>query len=100
MKLTNEFDPIRQWAFDKGILSNGDKKTQALKLQEEAGELAKAVIENNQVEVVDAIGDIAVVLTSLAHFFGVSIELCINSAYKEIANRKGKMADGTFIREK
>lgn len=66
MKLTNEFEPIRQWAIDKGIFENGDIKTQSLKLAEETGELAKAVIEKNKEEVRDAIGDCVVVLTSLA----------------------------------
>ena len=37
-----------------------------LKLQEEAGELAKALLKNDQPEIVDAIGDMVVVLTNLA----------------------------------
>ena len=37
MILNNEFEPIRDWAKDKGILDNGDPKTQYLKLMEEAG---------------------------------------------------------------
>ena len=66
MLLTNEFDTVRQWAFDRGIYQSGDVKTQIIKLQEEVGELAKAILANNRDEVVDAIGDCVIVLTNLA----------------------------------
>ena len=99
MKLKNEFNPIRKWANDKGILSKGDIKTQYVKFQEEAGELAKAIINNDNAEIIDAIGDCIVVLTSIAYFNGTSIEDCINSAYEVIAQRNGKMINGTFIKE-
>ena len=35
MRLTNEFEPIRQWAQERGLYAKGDPKTQALKLVEE-----------------------------------------------------------------
>ena len=62
------FDNIRHWAKEKGIYDKGDIKTQYVKLQEEAGELAKAIINNDNDEIIDAIGDCVVVLTSIAHF--------------------------------
>lgn len=99
MKLTNEFESIREWAKQKGIFEKGDIKTQYVKFQEEAGELAKAIINKDNTEIIDAIGDCIVVLTSVAHFNGTSIEECINSAYQVIANRKGKMVNGSFIKE-
>ena len=46
-----------------------------------------------------AIGDMVVVLTNLAHLNAMSIEECIHSAYNEIKNRKGKMQNGTFVKE-
>ena len=100
MKLTNEFEPIRIWATEKGILSKGDIKTQYVKFQEEAGELAKAIINNDDAEIIDAIGDCIVVLTSIARFNGTDIEECINSAYNVIAKRKGSMVNGSFIKQK
>jgi NTP pyrophosphatase (non-canonical NTP hydrolase) len=99
MKLTNEFAPIREWAKAKGILSNGDERTQYVKLQEEAGELAKALLNNDQFEVIDAIGDCVVVLTNLAALRGVTIEDCVNTSYNVIAKRSGKMVDGAFIKD-
>jgi NTP pyrophosphatase (non-canonical NTP hydrolase) len=66
---------------------------------EEAGELAKAILKNDHVEFVDAIGDCVVVLTNLAKLNGYNIEDCINSAYDVIAKRKGTMIGGTFVKE-
>ena len=99
MKLTNEFKPIRDWAFDRGIYEKGDKKTQMIKLVEEMGELSQAILKNDQAEFEDAIGDCVVVLTNLAELGKVSIEECINSSYDVIAKRKGKMQHGTFVKE-
>lgn len=99
MNLTNEFQPIRQWADERGLYAKGDAKTQYIKLQEEAGELAKAILKSNEAEFIDAIGDCVVVLTNLAALKGVTIEQCINSAYQEISNRKGKMVNGTFVKQ-
>lgn len=98
MNLKNEFDPIRNWAQERGIYEKGDVKTQFLKLQEETGELAKAILKNDKEEFIDAIGDCVVVLTNLAALGGKNIEECINSAYDVIAKRKGEMINGTFVK--
>ena len=95
----NRFDLIRSWAKKRGIYDDGNDMVQYVKLQEEAGELAQAILKDDQTEVIDAIGDMIVVLTNLAELRGVRVEHCIDSAYKEIANRKGKMENGTFVKE-
>ena len=97
-KIPGRFDLIRQWAKDRGIYDKGDSHTQYVKLMEEAGELAQALLNKNPYEVKDAIGDMVVVLTNLAVLEGMQIENCIDSAYNEIANRKGKMINGTFVK--
>lgn len=94
------FKLIRLWAKERGLYKTGTPETQCLKLQEEVGELAKAIIEGDDEKAVDAIGDSVVVLTNLAHLKGYDIEYCIRAAYEEIKDRKGKMSNGTFIREK
>ena len=71
------FENIRQWAEQRGLYHEGDPKTQLIKLQEEIGELAKATLENDKPEIIDAIGDMVVVLTNLAHLNGVNIELSL-----------------------
>ena len=93
------FENIRQWAKQRGLYDKGNSHTQYVKLQEEAGELAKALLENDKLEVIDAIGDMVVVLTNLAHLQGVHIETCIAEAYKVISKRKGKMINGTFVKD-
>ena len=97
-KSKSVFDDIRKWARVRGIYDSGDQKTQYIKLQEEAGELAKAILNKDKPEVQDAIGDMVVVLTNLAELSNLRIEDCIDSAYDEISNRKGKMINGTFVK--
>jgi len=93
------FQQIRDWAEERGLYSNGNTSTQYIKLQEECGELAKALLKDDQPEVIDAIGDIVVVLTNLAHQRGTHIETCISSAYNEIKGRTGQMINGTFVKD-
>ena len=93
------FNKIRTWAETRGLYEKGDPMTQYVKLQEEAGELAKALLKDDQPEVIDAIGDMVVVLTNLAHQRGVYIEECIYTAYDVINKRTGKMINGTFVKD-
>mgnify|MGYP003657029607 CR=1 FL=1 len=95
----SQFDLIREWADERGLYDNGDPKTQALKLVEEVGEIARAVLKDDLEEVIDGIGDSVVVLTNLAELHGVSIEACIASAYEVISKRTGKMVNGTFVKD-
>ena len=97
--LPSRFDLIRSWANERGIYDKGNSHTQYVKLMEEAGELAAALLNNDKLEIVDAIGDIVVVLTNLAKLEGFDIENCVDSAYNEIANRKGSMVNGTFVKQ-
>jgi len=95
----DQFQLIREWAKERGLYDKGNATTQYVKLQEEAGELAKALLKNDQPEVIDAIGDMVVVLTNLAYMRGVNIESCISSAYDVISKRTGKMVNGTFVKD-
>jgi len=99
MNTDNRFQLIRDWAGERGLYTKGDTKTQFCKLMEEAGELGRAVLKNDQEEFVDAIGDMVVVLTNMAHLGGTTIEECIDAAYKVIAKRTGKMVNGTFVKD-
>lgn len=92
------YDNIRSWASERGIYDNGNTHTQYVKLQEEAGELAKALLKNDMPEIKDAIGDIAVVLVNLSELAGLRFEECLDSAYDVIKNRQGKMINGTFVK--
>ena len=97
--VNNVFEDIREWARDRGIYDSGDVKTQLIKLYEETGELAQAVLKKDNDGIIDAIGDSVVVLTNLATLAGYDIEHCINSAYAEIRGRTGSMVNGTFVKD-
>ena len=92
------FPKIREWAKERGIFDKGDAKTQYVKLMEEAGEVARAILKNDTPEIKDGIGDMVVVLTNLAHLSGLTIEECIESAYDVISKRKGAMVNGSFVK--
>ena len=93
------FQNIRMWAEERGIYDRGDSNTQYVKLMEEAGELAQGLLKKDKPEIIDAIGDMVVVLTNLAHMEGMDIEDCVQSAYTEIKNRQGRMVNGTFVKD-
>ena len=92
------FELIRKWATERGIYDKGNSHTQYVKLIEEAGELAAALLNKDPYFIKDAIGDMVVVLTNLAALEGMQIENCIDAAYNEIANRTGIMHNGTFVK--
>jgi NTP pyrophosphatase (non-canonical NTP hydrolase) len=95
----NVYDLIRKWADERGIYRNGDTKTQFVKLQEEAGELARAILKSDREELIDSIGDMMVVLTNLAALEGLKVEDCVVSAYQVIEKRTGEMVNGSFVKD-
>ncbi len=96
---SERFQKIRDWAGERGLYTKGDTKTQFAKLVEETGELAQAILKKDDAEFADAIGDMVVVLTNMAHLGGTTIEKCIDEAYKVISKRTGKMVNGTFVKD-
>lgn len=93
------FALIRQWATDRDLIEGATRHAQMLKLTEEVGELAAGIAKSKEAEVKDAIGDCVVVLTILAAQSGLTIEDCIEAAYNEIKDRKGRMSNGVFVRD-
>lgn len=110
---------VRQWGRDKGITGphgTGTLLGQLSKTQEELTETRDAAILHlNGVgemlnkkgeavstvdEVQDGIGDAMVTLILAAEMAGMTIEDCLAAAYSEIANRKGTMVNGQFVKEK
>lgn len=89
---------IAVWGQERGI-NNPDK--QAVKLLEECGELAHEIArcQYNSKATEDAIGDIGVVLIILADMLGYDFGDCLELAYNEIKDRKGKTVGGGFIKE-
>lgn len=70
----NEFkNNVEQWAAERGIYDHSTVQAQALKAISEAGELADAVIKNDHLALVDAIGDVAVCLVNVAAMSGIEV---------------------------
>lgn len=88
---------IEQWIKDRNLDTTSPDK-QTLKLMEEVGELAEALLENNREAIVDALGDILVVMLNLHSLLNTTFEETLNHAWKEIENRKGVTVNGVFIR--
>ena len=96
---TSSFNKIRNWARDRNLYQKGDSKTQYVKLMEEAGELAQALLKQDKAEIKDAIGDMVIVLANLSELEGFKIEDCIDESFNIISKRTGKMVNGTFVKD-
>ena len=93
------FDDIRAWARARNLVAGSEPRAQFLKLVEEVGEIAHGMAKGRSHEIKDGIGDAIVVLTILAAQLGFTVEDCIEAAWQEIKDRKGRMVDGVFIKE-
>ena len=90
---------IQNWAWDRNLIDGSTPNAQLHKLMEEVWELAGGVCYNNSDVIKDSIGDVFVVLTIIAAQMGWSIEECVQAAYEEIKDRKGKMVNGIFVKD-
>ena len=90
---------VIEWATERGLVKEENAPKQFIKLTEEVGELASALLKKDPYETIDAIGDINIVLIILCEQLGVNYKECLESAYNEIKDRKGKLVDGSFIKE-
>lgn len=97
--INQQFENIRQWAEDRNLIEGSKPINQVSKLVEELGELATGVNKGKNDLIADGVGDAVVVLTILAKQCGMNIEDCIDLAWNEIKDRKGKMINGIYIKE-
>ena len=90
---------VKKWAEEKNLLKKENSKAQMLKVLEEVGETAGALLKNKNKEIIDGLGDSFVTLIILCYQLDLEPRQCLQSAWDEIKNRKGKTVNGTFIRE-
>ncbi len=90
---------IKQWADAKNLLKEENSQAQMLKVLEEVGETAGALLKNKNQEIIDGLGDSFVTLIILCYQLELEPKQCLQAAWDEIKNRKGKTINGTFIRE-
>ena len=91
-------EAVLEWADDRDLLE-ADPNRQFLKVVEELGELASAIAKYNIPEEIDAMGDVLVTLIILSQQINLNPVECLEVAYNEIADRKGKTVDGVFIKD-
>ena len=94
---------INEWA-DERNLKQADPKIQWMRITEEVGEIRDVLLKPTkftepQAALKDAIGDTLVTIIVLAHQLDLDVTECLSIAYEEIKNRKGKMVNGTFVKE-
>lgn len=90
---------VKEWGFNKGIMTKSNPLKQHHKTNEEVNELYGAILDGNKVELKDSIGDVIVTLILQAEFHGLDIEDCLNAAYEVISKRTGKMENGIFVKD-
>ena len=88
---------IAQWHHERNLIKGATDKDQFCKLIQEAGELSDNICKGK--DIADDIGDMIVVLINIAERNGLTLEDCMQRAWEDIKDRKGKMIDGIFIKE-
>ena len=90
-------EKIKQWHFDRNLIQGSDDKTQFAKLIQECGELSDNSGKGRDIR--DDIGDVMVVLINIAERNKLTLTECLEVAYNDIKDRKGRMVDGVFVKE-
>ena len=95
--MIQEFEDIRKWGEIRG-LGEASSEIQYFRFLEEATEIYEAMINNDEDEFKDAIGDTIVTLINLAKTKGYDAEDCLAEAFGVIKLRKGINKNGSFVR--
>ncbi|AZF91938.1 DNA-binding protein [Streptococcus phage CHPC952] len=101
--MNNLITKINRWA-DERNLKQADPKIQWMRITEEVGEIRDVLLKptkftDPQMALKDAIGDTLVTIIVLSHQLDLDVTECLSIAYDEIKNRKGKIVNGTFVKE-
>ena len=88
---------VKQWHHDRNLIEGSTDKDQYMKLIQEAGELSDNICKGN--DIADDIGDMLVVLINIAERNGLTLANCLEVAWDDIKDRKGRMVDGVFVKE-
>ena len=88
---------IANWHHDRNLVDGATDQAQYVKLIEEAGELAGNIARGRDIR--DDLGDMLVVMINIMERNGLTMEQCLDMAWHDIKDRKGRMVDGFFIKE-
>ena len=89
-------DKVIKWHQDRNLIKESTDQAQILKLIEELGELSNSVCKGKDIR--DDLGDMMVVMINIMKRNNLTMEECLNVAYEDIKNRKGKIVDGVFVK--
>lgn len=89
---------VWNWFEEKDL---SDPIMQYAKVNEEIGEIGRELTRGkyDSPEMVDALGDSFVTLIGMCHHLNIQPEGALSTAYYEIKGRKGKVVDGSFIKD-
>ena len=88
---------VKVWAEEKNLLKKENSQAQMLKVLEEVGETAGALLKNQDQEIIDGLGDSFVTLIILCYQLELEPKECLQAAWDEIKNRKGKQLTGHLL---
>lgn len=97
MSINHQVQEITQWHEDRNMIKGSTNKDQFHKLIQECGELSDNLIKWKDRR--DDYGDIMVVLIGMMERDGYTVQECLQAAYNDIKDRKGRMIDGVFVKE-
>ena len=101
MTMENIEKSVIAWSEKRGLIDETTHEKQCIKLMEEVGELARAILHEDRLNTIIEIGDCLVVLTNICAKIDIhgGLETCFLAAYNKIEHRKGRMVNGTFIKD-
>lgn len=98
-RFDNRIEDVTDWAAARDLIKRENAPKQMLKVVEEIGETAAAMLKQDREKLIDGIGDSFVTLIILSRQLGLSPAECLQSAWDEIKNRTGRTVNGTFIKD-
>lgn len=93
---------ITNWGIARNLIGptgEATKHGQATKTLEELTELFDAINKGDIDLARDAIGDVYVTLVMQAQMWGLSMTECVDQAWDQIKDRKGRMISGMFQKD-
>ena len=90
-------EKVNTWFEDRNLIEGSTDKDQVLKLMQELGELSDHACKGEDIR--EDLGDMLVVMLNIMKRNNFTMEECLQIAYNDIKDRKGKMVDGIFVKE-
>jgi uncharacterized protein YabN with tetrapyrrole methylase and pyrophosphatase domain len=97
-KFENLEEKTIEWHRERNLIEGSTSLAQHTKLVEEVKELETNILLSKPVA--DDIGDILVVLINIATRNNLGLYDCLQVAYEDIKDRKGRMVNGVFVKER